>query len=99
MFLIRQVSHLTSVQLSMPLNWMKTSREAHPQIKAESWHFNLIVSVSFQIQCVGVQSQNNVSDVSGKTKAEHWQCIIASPPLYLFACEDKVDSRVYMHMW
>lgn len=50
MFFSRQVSHFASIQLSMSLNWVMTSKEAHPRIKAESWHINLRVSVSFQIQ-------------------------------------------------
>ncbi len=32
---------------------------SHPQIKAESQHFNLKVIVSFRIQYAGVQSQTN----------------------------------------
>lgn len=36
----------------------------HTQIKAESRHFNLIVAVSFQIQCAGAQSQKHKTCVT-----------------------------------
>lgn len=49
---------LGGICIEKAMQFIKRGRK-HNQIKAESQHFNRTVVVSFQIQCAGLQSQNN----------------------------------------
>lgn len=96
MFFSRQVSHFASIQLSMSLNWVMTSKKAHPRIKAESWHINLRVSVSFQIQFFWCAAPNPVSD----SEAEHWQGVTAGPPLHRLLRQSQYQGlRAHVVTW